>query len=152
MFSLLASPHPPPAEPNRYRTGIAIDPITDRFDSTARPLVNNPYAPGTETSHSAFEPNGWKATRWTVALTVATASLGLCFFASWYTEFEPLILIDLVFLWLCVFAVNSIATIRWGLLGFAVSLLLSPATGFLALILAFVTAAMLGYEVMPVPN
>ena len=73
-------------------------------------------------------------------------------FEAWYTEFAPLILIELVFLWTGVFVVISVSTVRWGMRGFAISLLLSPVTGFAASILAFVCAAALGYDVMPVPN
>ena len=114
--------------------------------------MSNPYAPGTAPLHTTLGPTDWYAARWTVALTIATAGICFCCYAAWYTEFKPLLLLDLSFLWLCVFAVNAIATVRWGLRGFVLTLLLSPATGFLALFLAFVTAAMLGYDVMPVPN
>lgn len=112
----------------------------------------NPYVPLPSALNAAIVPSDWSIARWAAASIIAVASFALLAYAVWYTEFEPLILIDLLFLWISVFILISVSTVRWGLRGFTISVLLSRLSGVASLFLSFAKAAILGYEVMPVPN
>ena len=115
--------------------------------------MSNPYTPpANSVTNTHYEPENRHRIRRTASFVIAFASFVLCLSAAWLTKFDPTIVIDIIFLWLCVFLLISLSTMRWGLPGFVIAILLSPITGCIAFILAFIVELTLGFEVLPTPN
>jgi uncharacterized membrane protein YjjP (DUF1212 family) len=115
--------------------------------------MSDPYAPPSNpTQASQFELDNRRRTRRTASLIIAVASFALCLSVAWLIDFEPDLVIHIICFWLCVFMLMALLTMRWGLPGFAIALLLSPITGFLSLLLGFVIELMLGFDLLPTPN